>query len=152
MARASILASRPPAVLIAAAASAIAAQVHAWAAPEHLALKPLLGVGFLVVAFLQGAYAVALLSRCPAPMLVRLGLVGSLALICLALVADTPGQPLAWLLEHQHAPGADLLEQVGLASEACLAAALAVLLMGGSITRCNPVTRGTARQDSVVQP
>ena len=121
-------ATRAPAVILAVAASMVAAQVHAWAAPEHLSLQPLLGVGFLVTAFLQGSYAAALMSRTDSVWLIRLGLVGNVALILLGLAAHNPDNPIGVWLAHQHAPGTQLLEQMAVASEAATVAGLAHLL------------------------
>lgn len=121
-------ATRAPAVILAVAASMGAAQVHAWAAPEHLSLQPLLGVGFLVTAFLQGAYAAALMSRADSVWLIRLGLAGNLVLILLGLASHTSGNPLAVWLAHQHTPASDLLEQMALVAEAATLAGLAHLL------------------------
>ncbi len=124
----SVGASRAPAVAVATLASAIAAQVHAWAAPEHLSLQPVLGVGFLLVAVFQGALAAALPVRSGSGWLIRLGLAVNLALILAGVAAHTPGQPLAVLLAHHHAPGTDFLEQIALTAEAAAVAGLVGLL------------------------
>ena len=120
--------SRAPAVAVATLASAIAAHVHAWAAPEHLSLQPVLGVGFLLAAFFQGAFAAAVPFRSGSGWLIWLGVAVNLVLILAGVTAHTPGQPLAVLLAHQHAPGTDLLEQIALMAEAAVVPGLVCLL------------------------
>ncbi len=120
--------SRALALGLVVAASAIAAQVHAWAAPEHLTLQPLLGVGFLIVSFVQGAYAAALLGQSGSAWLIWVGLAANLGFILVGFAAHMPGQPLAVLLAHEHSPGSDVLEQIAFGAEAAVVAGLVHLL------------------------
>lgn len=124
-------------VYLAAGLSLVAAQIHAWAMPEHFAEQPATGLFFLLVAVGQGAYAAALLDRPRSAPLLASGLGATIGLLLLLLVAHTVGLPLVGLdgQGHIHAEAAeafDPLAMVALVVEAGLILALAVLLRGRS--------------------
>lgn len=122
--------------------SGTAAVLHAWVVPEHLAVLPAAGVVFLVAAFLQGAYAAALLDRLHSSWLVALGLAGNLALLLLWLAVHVGGLESSSLSAHHHAAGAAHLEATaiaGLALEFTLVMALAALLTDRYLASKRPV-------------
>src|SRR5262245_26076297 len=77
---------------IAAALSLVAAGIHLWVMPEHFAEWWGYGVFFLVAAAAQALFAAALL-RAPSLALLRLGIIGNLAIIALWTVTRTVGIP-----------------------------------------------------------
>jgi hypothetical protein len=119
--------------------SLVAAVIHVWVMPEHFAEWWAYGLFFLVAAAAQALYAVAVL-RAPSPTLLRVGIIGNLAIIALWVVTRTIGVPF-------FGPQAGEIEAVGqvdIASkliEILLVALLVVLLRK---TQAPQLTVGTA--------
>lgn len=78
---------------VAAVLSLAAAAIHGWVAPEHFAEWWGYGLFFLVATVAQALYAVVLL-RSPTETVLRVGIVGNLAIIVVWVVTRTLGIPL----------------------------------------------------------
>jgi hypothetical protein len=72
--------------------SLAAAVIHVWVMPEHFAEWWGYGVFFLIAAIAQAIYAIGVL-RAPTPTLLRVGIIGNLAIIALWVVTRTIGIP-----------------------------------------------------------
>ena len=110
--------------------SLVAAVIHVWVMPEHFEEWWGYGLFFLVSAAAQALYAVILL-RAPTAIVLRVGIIGSLAIIVLWVVTRTTGIPV-------FGPHAGEIEEIGaidIASklvEVLLVILLAVLLRSAS--------------------
>jgi hypothetical protein len=118
----------------------VAALAHVWVIPEHLAEWPLAALFFAVVALAQLLLAVSL-RRSPSPLVVGLGLAGTVGIIIFYVTTrtvDLPFLPLAHDMAHLPTawgvgngipifPGARI-EEVGVPDLVCLGAELVTVL------------------------
>ena len=72
--------------------SVAAAVIHVWVMPEHFEEWWGYGVFFLIAALAQALYAIVIL-RAPTPTLLRVGIIGNVAIIALWVVTRTIGIP-----------------------------------------------------------
>ena len=108
-----------------AALSLLAATVHAWGVPEHFGEWWGYGTFLLVLAAVQGLYALGLLRR-PSRTYLLLGVAGNLAVVILWLVTRTTGIPLL-------GPHAGEIEGVGGLDLACTLAEVCVVAALGAL-------------------
>src|SRR4051812_12817059 len=101
---------------VAAGLSGFAAVIHAWVVPEHLEEWWGYGTFFLVLAVAQAAYALLVL-RSPRPVILGLGLVGTLATLALYAWSRLVAVPLG--------PMAGEVEEVGRIDTLCNVAEVA---------------------------
>jgi len=126
--------------------SLVAALIHAWVMPEHMAEWWVYGTFFLTLTVAQGLYAAPLL-RWPQPRVFFLSIGGNLAVILLCVAAQTVGVSLLGhdhLGHNHHAGEAGRLMSLGLASklvEMALITALVVLWRATQAPR-TPVAEG----------
>jgi hypothetical protein len=112
----------------------VAALIHAWVAPEHFGEWWGYGTFFVVAAIMQVVYGIALL-RWDQPLLLIIGIVGTLMIIVLYMVTRTFGIPFF----GPHAGEVEAVTVLDLTSkiaEAALIIALIVLL------KTSPLKRG----------
>jgi hypothetical protein len=130
---------------LAATLSLLAALIHLWVAPEHFAEWWGYGAFFVAVAALQASYAVAVV-RWPRPWLLRLGILGNLALIALWIWTRTIGLPPV-------GPAAGEVEPVGgLDVVAKLAEVGVVALLGGLLWQLAQRWRSRRRHTRALAP
>src|SRR3712207_5872351 len=99
--------------------SMVAALIHLWAMPAHLAEWWGYGAFFLVAALAQGLYAIALLRR-PTRPLFLLGIAGNLSMVAFYAVTRTAGIPF-------FGPHAGEVHQAGAMDLVCVAAELGLV-------------------------
>ena len=103
--------------------SLVAAVIHVWVMPEHFEEWFGYGLFFLVAAAAQALYALILL-RTPTSTVLRVGIIGNLAIIVLWVVTRTIGIPV-------FGPHAGEIEEIGAIDIASkLAEVLLVILLG----------------------
>jgi hypothetical protein len=107
----------------AAVLSFVAAVIHVWVMPEHFEEWWGYGLFFLVAAAAQALFAVAIL-RAPSPALLRVGIIGNLAIVALWVITRTIGIPVF----GPHAGEIEEIGQIDLASK--LVEILLVVLLG----------------------
>jgi hypothetical protein len=115
--------------------SVVAALIHIWVVPEHWAEWPPAAIFFIVVAGLQLALA-RRTHTTPGPLVVTLGLIGTVALVMFYVATRTVDLPFLPVHGSDHLPVAwgigngvpvfpgDRIEDVGLPDLVCLAAEL----------------------------
>ena len=103
------LAGRTVGQLTVASLSVLAGGIHAWVVPEHYQEYWLFGLFFAVIAFLQGAWAAAVVRR-PTHLLQSAGAILSAGLLALWALSRTAGVPIG--PEPWHTEPAELLDVV----------------------------------------
>jgi hypothetical protein len=120
---------------IAAALSLLAAAIHLGVVPEHFEEWWGYGTFFLVLAVVQGLYALGLLRRPPSRPYLLLGAAGNLAVASLWLVTRTTGIPLL-------GPHAGEIEVVGAPDLACTLAEVGIVAGLGALAMRGLPTEG----------
>ncbi len=118
----------------AAGLSLLAAAVHLWVVPGHLAEWWGYGTFFVILAVAQGLYALVLPRR-PSRALLLLGVAGNLAVAILWLVTRTTGIPLL-------GPHAGEVEGVGVMDLACTLAEVGIVAGLGTLAMRGLPTEG----------
>jgi hypothetical protein len=118
----------------AAALSLVAAMIHLWVTPEHLAHWWGYGAFFLICALAQGLGGVFLL-RWPTQPLLLVGIVGNLAIVVLYVISRTWGMPIGPDLvvfspAAAHLEDPELLGMTATAAEVALVMLLTMGLKG----------------------
>ncbi len=110
--------------------SVAAAVIHVWVMPEHFEEWWGYGMFFLVAALTQALYAIVLL-RTPTPTLLRVGIIGNVAIVALWVVTRTIGIPIF----GPHAGEIEAIGAIDVASklvEVLLIVVLGVMLQSAS--------------------
>jgi hypothetical protein len=120
--------------------SLAAAVIHVWVMPEHFEEWWGYGLFFLIAAISQALYAIVIL-RAPTPTILRVGIIGNLAIIALWVVTRTIGIPVF----GPHAGEIEAIGAIDVASklvEVLLIVVLGVMLRSAS--QRPPQTTGIA--------
>ena len=107
--------------------SLAAAVIHVWVMPEHFEEWWGYGLFFLIAAIAQALYAIVIL-RAPTPTLLRVGIIGNLAIIALWVVTRTIGIPV-------FGPHAGDIEAIGIFDAASKLAELLLVVVLGALLR-----------------
>jgi hypothetical protein len=107
--------------------SVAAAVIHVWVMPEHFEEWWGYGLFFLIAAIAQALYAIVIL-RAPTPTLLRVGIIGNVAIIALWVVTRTIGIPV-------FGPHAGEIEAIGAIDVASKVVEVLLIVVLGVILR-----------------
>jgi hypothetical protein len=107
--------------------SVAAAVIHVWVMPEHFEEWWGYGLFFLIAAITQALYAIVIL-RAPTPTLLRVGIIGNVAIIALWVVTRTIGIPV-------FGPHAGEIEAIGAIDVASKVVEVLLIVVLGVILR-----------------
>jgi hypothetical protein len=107
--------------------SVAAAVIHVWVMPEHFEEWWGYGLFFLIAAITQALYAIVIL-RAPTPTILRVGIIGNVAIIALWVVTRTIGIPV-------FGPHAGEIEAIGAIDVASKVVEVLLIVVLGVILR-----------------